>query len=437
MSIIRNSRLSRRRFAQASAGVVAGSIAAPVLAGAQSRRYHPAMLQTDDVSGKVLMWVYPLMTGGEEKNEEVWSEIVADFNAEYPDVEVSVEVLPWAQRNEKLTTALAAGAGPDVGYLNDDFIPQHGGDGNLQALDDVIGDEKDDFTENSLSAMSVDGTLYALPILGSATSMLYNKALFDEVGVTEYPTTWDEMLELGPTFKDAGYYLTAYDGALEQTLNLSFFPLLWQAGGEVLNEDQTAAAFNDDAGVAALNFIKTLYDEGFINQEEAVTPAAPGGGSVVEGKVAVVMNGDAVSVRSMQEKLGEDSIVIGNPLKNEVQVSYGTSAGFGVFKGAQDPDAAKAWVKYITSGSAMEKILRASGFIAPRTSLQGMWADDPVLSQFEAHIEMMHGGVRHKTSRQINASMAPYIQAGFLGDSSPEEALADSEDEVNRLIERG
>ena len=394
------------------------------------------MLQSEPVSGKVLMWVYPLMTGGEEKNDEIWAEIVADFNAEQPDVEVSVEVLPWAQRNEKLTTALAAGAGPDVGYLNDDFIPQHGGDGNLEALDDVLGDEKDDFTENSLNAMSVDGTLYAIPILGSATSLVYNKKLFDEVGVSEFPTTWDEMLALGPTFKDAGYYLTAYDGALEQTLNLSFYPLLWQAGGEVLTQDQSAAAFNDEAGLAALNFIKTLYDEGFINQEEAVTPAAPGGGVVVEGKVAVVLNGDAVSVRSMQEKLGEDAITIGDPLKNEIQVSYGTSAGVGVFKGAQDPDAAKAWVKYITGPAAMEKVLRASGFIAPRTSLQGMWADDPVLSQFEKHIELMHGGVRHKASRQINASMAPYIQAGFLGDESPEDALDASAEEVNRLIER-
>jgi multiple sugar transport system substrate-binding protein len=434
----RNSRLSRRRFAQASAGVVAGSLAAPVLAGAQqSHRYHPAMLQSDPVSGKVLMWVYPLMGGGEEKNEEVWAEIVASFNEQHPDVEVTVELLPWAQRNEKLTTALAAGAGPDVGYLNDDFIPQHGGDGNLQALDEVIGDEKADFTENSISAMSVDGTLYALPILGSATSLVYNQKIFDEVGVTEFPTTWDEMLELGPTFKDAGYFLTAYDGALEQTLNLSFYPLLWQAGGEVLNEDQTAAAFNDEAGLATLNFIKTLYDEGFINQEEAVTPVAPGAGSVVEGKVAIVLNGDAVSVKSMQEKLGADAITIGDPLKNKVQVSYGTSAGFGVFKDAQDPDAAKAWVKYITGAEAMEKVLRASGFISPRTSLQGMWDDDPVLSQFEKHIELMHGGVRHKASRQINASMAPYIQAGFLGDETPEDALAASEEDVNRLIERG
>lgn len=429
--------LNRRRLVQASAGAIAGLAAAPALVGARSRRYHPAMLQTNPVSGKVLMWVYPLIPGGEEKNEEVWAQIVDGFHADNPDAEVTVEVLPWAQRNEKLTTALAAGAGPDVGYLNDDFIPQHGGDGNLLALDDALGEDKGDFTENSLEAMSVDGTLYALPILGSVNTALYNQTLMDEIGVDAMPTTWDELLEYGPAFRDSGYYLTAYDGSLEQTLNLSYFPLLWQAGGEVLNEDQTAAGFNSEAGIEALTFIKTLYDEGFINQDEAVTPAVPGSGSVVEGKVAVVMNGDSVSIGSMEDKLGEGAVTIGAPFKHVNQVSYGTSAGFGVFQGAKDPDAAMAWAKYITSAEPMKEILLASGFIAPRTSLQGMHADDPVLGELEQYIDLMHGGVRHTQSRPINAAMAPYIQAAFLGESSVEEALAEAEDEVNRLIERG
>ncbi|HWV24819.1 MAG TPA: sugar ABC transporter substrate-binding protein [Thermomicrobiales bacterium] len=436
MSIVKNP-LNRRRLVQASAGVLAGSLVAPSLVGARSRRYHPAMLQTNPVSGKVLMWVYPLIPGGEEKNEEIWADIVSQFTADNPDAEVKVEVLPWAQRNEKLTTALAAKSGPDVGYLNDDFIPQHGGEGNLQALDDVLGDDKADFTENSLGAMSVEGTLYALPILGSVTTAIYNQKLFDEVGIDTLPTTWDELLELGPAFKDAGYYVTGYNGSLEETLNLSYYPLLWQAGGEVLNEEQTAAAFNDDAGIAALDFIKTLYDEEFINQDEAVTPAVPGAGAVVEGKVAVVITGDSVSISSMEEKLGEGTVTIGAPFKNVNQVSYGTSAGFGVFKDAKDPDAAKAWVKYITSSEPMKEILLASGFIAPRLSLTGIHADDPVLGSLEGYIDLMHGSVRHTQSRAINAAMAPYVQAAFLGESSVEDALAEAEDEVNRLIERG
>lgn len=430
-----NRSFNRRQVVATAAGAAAFGV--PAIAGARTRRSASFALQGDAVSGKVLMWVYPFIGGGEEANDAVWQEVVTAFNEQYPDVEVSVEIQPWANRNEQLTTALAAGAGPDVAYLNDDFIPQHGGDGNLQDLGDTVGDDTDDFTENSLTAMSFDGTLYALPILGSANAMLYNQKIFEEVGVTEYPKTWDEMLELGPTLKEAGYYLTAYDGQLEQTLNLSYFPLLWQAGGEVLNEDGSAPAFNSDAGVAALEFIKKLYDEEFINQEESVTPLAPGTGSTVEGKVAVVLNGDSGYYNSLKGALGDDVLVIGEPMKNVEQVSYGTSAGFGVFKDAQDADAAKAWVKFITGPEMMEKLLRASGYLAPRTSLVGMWSDDPVLGEFEKYIEMMHGGVRHRNSRQINSAISPYIQAAMLGEQTPKEALTAAEDDVARIIERG
>ncbi len=409
----------------AAAGVAATMLARPSLARRQ-----------DAVSGKVTMWAYPLITGGDQTDDDIWAEIIAAFNTEYPDVDVTVEVLPWAQRNEKLTTALAAGAGPDVGYLNDDFIPQHGGDGNLLPLDDLLGDDAADFTETAITSMSIDGTLYAVPILASAGTMLYNRKLFEEVGVDAYPTTWDEILELGPVFKDAGYFVTAYDGSLEQTLNGTYFPLLWQAGGEVLNDDLTAAAFNDEAGLEALNFIKTLYDNEFVSRDEAVTASAPGGGAVLEGTVGVVLQGDAATAFPMMESLGEDAVEIGEPLAHNQQVAYGTSAGYGVFAGAQDPDAAKAWVKYITSPEPMQRILIAGGFLAPRLSLEGIHADDPVLGKFEPLLGMMHGGVRHRASRQINSSMSPYIQAGFLGESSPEDALTAAEEDVNRLLAR-
>lgn len=432
-----SNRFFTRRQVVATAAAGAAAMSVPLIGGARSRRYSPFALQGESVSGKVQMWVYPFIPGGEEANDTLWSEVVADFNEQHPDVEVTVQVQPWANRNEQLTTALAAGAGPDVAYLNDDFIPQHGGDGNLQDLSDTIGDDLSDFSENSITAMSFDGTLFAAPILGSVNTMIYNTALFEEVGVTEYPTTWDELLELGPTFRDAGYFVTAYAGALEETMNLTYFPLLWQAGGEVLNEDQTAPAFNSEAGVDALNFVKTLYDEGFINQDETITPSAPGTGSVNEGRVAVVLNGDSFFFNSLQENVGEGVLEVGEPLKNVEQVSYGTTAGFGVFTGAQDPDAAKAWVKYITGPEAMEKLLRASGYITPRASLQGMWSDDPVLGEFEEYIDMMRGGVRHRNSRQVNSAIPPYIQAAILGEQSPEEALASAESDVIRILERG
>ncbi len=425
--------VTRRGLLQASAVTAAGI----TVLGAPSRSF-AAFNQSTALSGKVTQWCYPLVAGGDQAaNEGMWAELAAGFNGENPDVEIAVEVLPWADRNTKLTTALAAGAGPDVGYLNADFVPQHAGDGNLEAVEDVIVDDTDDFLENSRTNLSLDGTLYAVPALSTVTTAVFNAPVLEAAGVTEFPTTWDELLEIGPAVLETGNFLTSYAGSLESSLNLSYFPLLWQAGGEVLNEDASAAAFNSAEGLDALNFIVTLFNEGYVDLDEGVTNPPPGTGVVMEGRAAVVMVGEAGGASQWQETWGSpEAVQVAAPLSRQISTSYGTTAGWGIFKGSENLDAAKAWVKYITSPDPMATILTGGGFMSPRASQAELYADNPLVSAFASHLPAMHGDVRHRDARAIISAMGPYIQAAFLGEQSAEEALASAESDVNRLVGR-
>ncbi len=424
--------ITRRSLLAGSAGA-AGLVAI----GAPSRGF-AAVMQGSGVSGKVLQWCYPLVGGGDQAaNEDLWAGLVEQFQSSNPDVEVTVEVLPWADRNTKLVTALSAGAGPDVAYLNADFVPQHAGDGNLTPVDDVISADADDFLENSRNNLTVDGSLYAVPALSTVTTAVLNTAVLDEAGVTDYPTTWDELLAIGPAVKETGKFLTSYSGSLESSLNLSYFPLLWQAGGEVLTEDGTAAAFNSAEGLDALNFIVTLFNEEFVDLDEGVTNPPAGTGVVMEGRAAVVMVGEAGGATQWQDTWGSpDYVQVAAPLTRQVSTSYGTTAGWSVFKDAQNVDAAKAWVQFITSPEPMATILTGGGYMSPRSSQADLYADNPLVSAFASYLPQMHGDVRHRDARAIISAVAPYIQAAFLGEQSPEEALAAAEEEVNRLVSR-
>lgn len=426
--------LTRRQFSWLGAGA-ATALSIP-LVGAPSRTF-AAAAQASNLSGTVTQWCYPLASSGDQADDEsLWKGLADEFSSANPNVQVSVEVLPWKDRNDKLTTALAAGAGPDVAYLNADLLPQHASDGSLVSLDDVVGGDTD-FLENAKTNLTYDGTLYAAPILGTVTSAVFNTKVFEAAGVTEYPTTWDEMLAIGPQIRDAGYLLTSYAGALEQSLNLTYFPLLWQAGGEVVNEDGTAAAFNSAEGLDALNFVVTLFNEKFTDLDEGVTAPPADGGVVMDGKVAVLMAGEAGGVKRYEAGAwGAGSAKITAPLTRKVSTSYGTTAGFSVFKDAKNVDAAKAWVKFITEAPQMEEILKIGGFMPTRTSLGDMYADDPIVSAFQQYMPKMHGDIRNRSARQIISTVAPYIQAAFLGKQSPEDALAEAESDVNRLLAR-
>ena len=91
---------------------------------------------------------------------------------------------------------------------------------------------------------------------------MYNKTILTKAGISTPPETWDEIKAAAPKIKAAGFSTLDYSASPEATLNLSFYPLLWQAGGKVFADDGKTVAFNQAPGLEALTFLKGLWDEG-------------------------------------------------------------------------------------------------------------------------------------------------------------------------------
>ncbi len=58
-----------------------------------------------------------------------------------------------------------------------------------------------------------DGVLKSIPYQPNVFNVFYNQEIFDEVGITEVPTTWDEFLAVCQLIKDAGYIPFTTDDA--------------------------------------------------------------------------------------------------------------------------------------------------------------------------------------------------------------------------------
>ena len=110
----------------------------------------------------------------------------------------SVEFLnvAWDSVVEKETAAFAAGSGPDVSFQTEQF-PLYAKNGYLTALDDYVSDDKRaGYPESALEYCSYDGQLMGVPFVALDSVMFYNKDLFEEAGITEVPTTWDELVDV-------------------------------------------------------------------------------------------------------------------------------------------------------------------------------------------------------------------------------------------------
>jgi ABC-type glycerol-3-phosphate transport system substrate-binding protein len=371
-------------------------------------------------SATLTVWIHPFV--GEElkdQQKEVFDNMAASFKKEYPNVKVKFEEIPWANREQKLLTALAANEGPDVFYLIPDIMAQFADQGVLSPITDLLGDDwdKDDFEQSSIDAVTYDGEMYGLPILREVQTYVYNTKILKEIGgdPKNLPETWEEFDELAQKAKDKGYFARSFEGA--NTANATLFPLVWQSGGEVISKNGNVQIDNED-GVEAFERIHTWYKEGLIpkdsiNTLDHLTP-------FVEGKILAVW-GAGITISSLKER-GFKDYVIGPPLKQEEMATFGTTGMFVVPNSSKNKELAAQLVKEMTNKESAEAFNSLTKFIPARKSATEIYKNDQDMAKMTEYVQYASPGVIHPVARSVMPAIQAELQAMMEGSKKPKEA---------------
>ncbi|QUW18115.1 sugar ABC transporter substrate-binding protein [Agrococcus sp. Marseille-Q4369] len=379
----------------------------------------------------VTVWMYPVIPD-ETASQEYWSGVEEDFEAENDTIDLEIELQPWDNRDEKIATALASGRGPDLVLLTADQTLNYYGTGGLQPLDDAI--EPDAFYPQTIDAVTYDGSVYGYPIYQTSTTTAYNTELFEQAGI-ELPTTWDDVLAAAPVLAEQGVAVMDYSGSPNMTLNLSFYPLLWQAGGTVFTEDGTDVAFDSQEGVAALQFLMDLQEAGGLPADAATKANAIEGGPLGTGGAAMGYAVTLAEVRQMQTALGEETVAVGEPLTGEEQATFGTPGVLALTSISENPEAAGTVAQYIGSAEVSSALHQASGTYPVLVDAE-VSSDDEDVAQFVAALEHARPGEVVPNARQVMAALSPHLQAALQGQVTAQEALAAAAAEARQVIER-
>ena len=123
---------------------------------------------------KIVQWSFPML---ENEMEVLWKPFIEKFNEIYPDIEVQVEILPWAGRDERMLTAVVSGNPPDVVYLNEFFLQTFASRGALEPLNAYISEEVllSRFPETLLSTGKVGDNYYLAPMLTGVLGNVYHR----------------------------------------------------------------------------------------------------------------------------------------------------------------------------------------------------------------------------------------------------------------------
>ncbi|MCQ0021727.1 sugar ABC transporter substrate-binding protein [Streptomyces somaliensis DSM 40738] len=385
-------------------------------------------------SNDVTVWMYPVIADP-KANSAYWKKVEEDFEAANPGTPVTIEEQPWENRDEKLATALGSGKGPDVMLLNPDQVPQYLGNGALRPVDKAVEGIEESFLPNALKALSHDGRLYAVPIYHTVTTTLYNKRLLDRAGIEEPPATWDEIRAAAPRLKRAGVATLDYSASNEATLNLNFYPLLWQAGGSVFSEDGRKAAFNGPEGVAALTFLTDLYKAGAIPRTALTNTNIFADHPLGKQQAAMGFSNTPADADLARRTWGAENVVVGKPLRDAEQVAFGVPGGLGLNADSRNVAGAEKFLAFMAQPERIRSLGEASGFLSPRTDVT-VTGDTPYAKRFQEALPFAHPGEPSPVARQLMSLIAPEIQAALTGRKSPKEALDAAAAQADDLLAR-
>ena len=253
-----------RKRVQSLASVIGAS--ALVLAGCAGAEEAPvASPETDDSAVEEVAlpegtltfanWQW-LETG---RGETLWEAVTA-YSGANPGASFEQEATPFGDYATTLSTAMGGGQGPDVFVVLDGQFEIFADAGLLEPLDDVLAGSA---INSSNEPMVVDGQQLGVTWEQADYALLANKNVLDAAGITEMPTTLEELIAAGQQVQDntdADGFAVRHRIAEFGGWSADFQNWTYGFGGSW--SDGTNLTIDSAENIAAVTAFKQMYDSG-------------------------------------------------------------------------------------------------------------------------------------------------------------------------------
>lgn len=224
------------------------------------------------------------------RNEDkaVFDEIIAEFEEVNPDIAVEMNIYPSDQYQATAQRMLQEGSTGDV------FTSFPGAQFESLQKAGIFADLTEEefvskFDENLISVGQKDGKQMALPYQLVFNIPVYNKGMFEELGL-EAPKSWTEFQEMADTLLENGITPIAFPGAdigPNQFMNSMMM-------NNALDEDVFAKLQSGEESLTNEWWVKTLEDFQLLEQKGYIQENALG--TNADSAMAMVANEEAAMI---------------------------------------------------------------------------------------------------------------------------------------------
>jgi multiple sugar transport system substrate-binding protein len=197
---------------------------------------------------------------------EVIEQLLPEFSRRNPDVHVQLQQLPWTAAHEKLLTAFAGDALPDLCQLGNTWVPEFAALHALANLNPFVARSRvvvpKDYFQGIWDTNRVAGGLYGVPWYVDTRVLFYRRDLLESAGFHSPPGSWEEWERaLAAIKKKVGasrYAILLPLNEVEPLLALSL-----QQQEPLLRDDGRWGAFSSPGFRRALDFYTQMFRNGW------------------------------------------------------------------------------------------------------------------------------------------------------------------------------
>ncbi|OGE80487.1 MAG: hypothetical protein A2660_01345 [Candidatus Doudnabacteria bacterium RIFCSPHIGHO2_01_FULL_45_18] len=384
-----------------------------------------------------------------EDSENV-RELLTDYTATHKNVTVKFVKKEASTYEQELINALAAGAGPDIFSIHNDWLPKHAD--KISPMPDQLMNlrtYKESFVDVATTDFVKDDQIYAIPIAMDVLALYYNKDLLGSSGISQPPATWPELVSdaqkitkvLKPgTFTRSGVALGTSNNVNRAVDILTL--LMLQNGTKFYSDDFGRATFdqrqtipgsnqNFDPGAIALAFYTQFADPAKVSYTWNVRSDLSVD-AFTQGKLAMMLSFQYMQpvIQSKAPNLNWDVAAVPQISEEVSKVNFANYWGESVSKLSKNSLAAWDFLNFISSKDELTKYYAKHKLVASRKDIIPSQVADTDLGVF-AEGALTARSVYKKDANLYEGVFVKMIDDVILRNTDAEEALSNAAQQIN------
>ena len=342
----------------------------------------------------ITLWTYPIGKWGDSESVDA---LLADFNAKYPDIHVTVEYLDYTNGDDQVNTAIEGGSAPDLVMEGPErLVANWGAKGLMVDLSDLWTDDQKADISASVEAACKDssGAYYEFPLCMTAHCMAINKTVFEAAGAMQYVDaenhTWttDNFLKAVQAVYDSGktdvgaIYCSGQGG--DQGTRAIINNMYGGTFTDAAHTKYTADSPENIKAIQALYDAKGVNFDASINGGEEITLFRNGTLQMAFcWNIAQQLNSDNNDAGLTNS--GDEIFPMAFPTESGDPKLCGGIWGFGIFDNGDEAkiEAAKTFIDFIAADpDQVGASVLASTYFPVRESVGDIYAGNDIMSEY-------------------------------------------------------